>query len=110
MRRYLLALIAPPAAVWHYGRANATAGPIAVFWVTSIVGVCYGLTGGPTLAEGISWPTVGLAVFLWLASALWAGLVVIGVHEDQKGTPDSTLRHQVDPESYTEDPFKELRR
>jgi hypothetical protein len=109
MRRTLVALIAPPAAVWHYGSAKATAGPIAVFWVTSIVGVVYGLTGGPTLAEGISWATVALAVFLWLASAVWARLVVSGVQQDEVAAPESTRSHQVDPESYTSDPFSQLK-
>lgn len=110
MRRTVLAVIVPPAAVWHYGRAKSTAGPIALFWLTSIVGIFYGLTGGPTLAEGVSWLTVALAVFLWVASSVWARLVVSGVDQDRVAAPESTQVHQVDPETYTGDPFSQIRR
>ena len=46
MKRTLLALLAPPAAVARYGCAACTAAPIGVFWLSSLAGIGYGLAGG----------------------------------------------------------------
>jgi hypothetical protein len=108
MKTNWLSFIAPPLAVYKKGSVAMCTGPIAVFWVTGIVSLLYGLEGGP-LADGeISWPLLGLGALLWLIAAFWASLVIAGIEEDSRGSRDSTRNTQVDPDRYTADPMDEL--
>ena len=104
MKRTLIALLAPPAAVVHYGAAVHTAAPIGVFWLASLAAIGYGL------ADGSAGLLLG-GVLLWLAAAVWARLVIRGVESDLLHGLDSTRDHQVaarlddpDPVSETRDP------
>jgi hypothetical protein len=45
MKRTVLALVAPPAAVARYGCVSCTAAPIGVFWLSSLSSIAYGLAG-----------------------------------------------------------------
>ena len=107
MKRTLLALIAPPAAVTRYGCVTCTAAPIGVFWLGSLAGIGYGLAGGTLgnlLGPGF---LIAAGVLLWLIAAVWARLVIRGVESDLLRRADSTHTHQVEPAD--EDPFHQLR-
>ncbi len=79
MNRMLFAVICPPLAVCRYGCAGCCAAPIAVFWLTAIVGMLYGYTGGPLGLDGISWYTFGLGIILWVIASVWAMVTLYGV-------------------------------
>jgi hypothetical protein len=104
MKRTLIALLAPPAAVAHYGCATQTAAPIGVFWLASLAGIGYGLADGA--ASNLLVVASGL---LWLIAAIWARLVIRGVESDLLHRPDSTHDHQVIPRIDDPDPFGQLR-
>ena len=109
MKRTLVALVAPPAAVARHGSAGYTAAPIAVFWLTSLFSIGYGLSGGKLGdLEGSQWIIVGIGILLWLIAAAWARLVVSGVEADIRHSPDSPRDHRVVPDINEEDPFKHL--
>lgn len=101
MKRALIALIAPPAAVIRYGCVSCTAAPIGVFWLTSLSGIGYGLANasGGLVAGG---------VLLWLIAAVWARLVIQGVESDLLHRKGSTQAHQVIPQLDESDPFSQL--
>lgn len=109
MKRTLVALLAPPAAVVHYGCATQTAAPIGVFWLTSLAGIGYGLAGGALgnllSASGL----VTLSLILWLMATVWARLVIGAVESDRLHRPDSTHDHQVVPQLDESDPLSALR-
>jgi hypothetical protein len=110
MKRTLVALVAPPAAVVHHGSASYTAAPIGVFWLTSLFSLVYGFSGGRLgNLEGSEWIIVGIGILLWLIAAAWARLVVSGVEADALHHPDSPLDHRVKPDADEEDPFNQLR-
>ncbi len=108
MKRTMLALIAPPAAVARYGCVTCTAAPIGVFWLGSLAGIGYGLAGG-TLGD-LFGPgfLIAAGVLLWLIAAAWARLVIRGVESDLLHRADSTHDHQVES-PIDEDPFHQLR-
>lgn len=109
MKRTLVALLAPPAAVVHYGCATQTSGPIGVFWLASLAGIGYGLAGG---ALGSLLSATGLVVAslaLWLMATVWARLVVGAVESDRLHRPDSTHDHQVVPQLDEPDPLSSWR-
>lgn len=110
MKTACLGYLVPPLAVYRKGSAAMCTGPIAVFWLTGIVSLLYGLEGGPLNDGEISWALLGLGVLLWIIAAVWARLVTSGVDEDTLGTKLSTRKTQVDPENYTSDPMDELRK
>ncbi len=83
MNRYLLAMLLPPLAVCRYGCAGCCAVPIGVMWITGIISIAYGLSGGPAALEQISWVTVGLGFGLLALSSMWAATVIRGVIEDE---------------------------
>ena len=110
MKRTIVALIAPPAAVARHGSAGLTVAPIAVFWFTSLFSIVYGLSGGRLAnLEGSQWIIIGIGILLWLIAAAWARLVVSGVDDDIHHRPDSSLDHRVVPDLNEEDPLKQVR-
>jgi len=110
MNRKYLALLIPPAAVMKFGCATCTAAPIGVFWLTSLVGLGYVLTGGVLGAyEQSRWIILGLSVILWLIAAVWARVVISGVHEDLHPGAQGSLDRRVEPHPDEPDPLKEAR-
>jgi len=109
MIRKRLAWLLPPVAVARYGCATCTAGPIGVFWLTSLVSIGYGLSGG-TLGgiEGSQWFLVGLGVLMWLISGMWANLVLGAVDHDLNAHPEASRQRRVIPHLDEPDPFIEL--
>ena len=102
MKRTLVALLAPPAALVHYGAAAHTAAPIGVFWLASLAAIAYGL------ADSSAGLLLG-GVLLWLAATVWARLVIRGVESDLLHGPDSTHDHQVEARLDDPDPISETR-
>ena len=103
MKRSVLALICPPAAVYHYGCAGNCAAPTGVFWLAGVSTLLYGLS-----PSGASW-LVALGVLMWLISAMWARLVVSEVEEDRRHTPTSSLRSRADLDVGDQDPLNTIR-
>ena len=108
MKRTMLALIAPPAAVARYGCVSCTAAPIGVFWLGSLACIGYGLAGGTLGSLLGSNFLIAVGVLLWLIATAWARLVIRGVESDLLQRADSTQAHQVAPQA-DEDPFHQLR-
>ena len=109
MNRNTIAWLVPPAAVARYGCATCTAGPIGVFWLTSIVSIVYGLMGGALGGwEGSQAFLIGLGIVMWLIAAVWARLVIHGVDEDLSGSGQGSLHRRVIPRLDEADPFKEI--
>lgn len=102
MKRTVLALMVPPAAVIHYGRISRTAAPIGVFWLTGLACIGYGLANalGHLVAGG---------VLLWLIATIWARLAIQGAESDLLHREDSTQAHQVIPQLDELDPFSQFR-
>ena len=109
MKRTLVALLAPPAAVIHYGCATQTAAPIGVFWLASLASIGYGVAGGTlgSLLGAGGLVTAGL--LLWLIATVWARLVIRAVESDLLHRTDSTHDHQVIPRTDDPDPFSQWR-
>lgn len=110
MQRTALALLAPPMAVFHFGAAGPTAAPIAVFWLTGMVSLAYGIDGGVRHLSGLSFPEIALGVTLWLIASGWARLVIRGVEHDIVHDNDSTHDHQIEPDADEPDPVSLARR
>ena len=109
MKRTLLALIAPPAAVATHGCAACTAAPIGVFWLASLAGIGYGIAGG-TLGNLLgTGGLVAASALLWVIATAWARLVMRAVENDQLQQKDSTRARQVAPQADDPDPFSQLR-
>lgn len=109
MNRTIISLLVPPAAVVRYGHARYTAAPIAVFWLTGLVGIFYGSSGGMLADwEATRWFIVGLGFTLWAISAVWARLVIFGVDEDMDNHRTGTLDRRITPQADEVDPFKEI--
>lgn len=109
MKRTLLALIAPPAAVTRHGCAACTAAPIGVFWLTSLAGIGYGIAGGTLGSLLGSGGLVAASALLWLIATAWARLVMQGVENDLLQQKDSTRVRLVTPQTDEPDPFSQLR-
>lgn len=116
MRRGLFALLAPPLAVCRYGCAGCCAAPIGVFWIAGVTSLIYSLYGGPTGGPGISVPTLGLGVLLWVIASVWARYTIQGVAQDQdcaekgNGGRLSTWCRMVQPRLDETDPFDEVKK
>ena len=110
MQRTLLSLLTPPFAVCKYGCAGCCAAPIAVFWITGIVAIVYGLLGGPTNLLGPSLNTMLLGAALWGIAAVWAMITIRGADDDRCHDRNSTLCHQILPTGEEPDPFDEVRK
>lgn len=102
-------LLAPPLATYRRGAAAACTGPVAVFWLTALVAIIYGLLGGPLREDGVNWLLVFLGLLMWGAAAVWAELATRAGAEDARGATGSTIRSRVKPERYQEDPFDEIK-
>lgn len=109
MKPTVTTVLMPPVAVLRYGHANATAAPIAVFWIFGLLGVCYGMLGGIFAQDGISWIEIVLGLVLWAASSIAAKLVIQAVEHDMEHREDSTLDHTVEPSLEEPDPLEETR-
>jgi hypothetical protein len=110
MKRVLLTLLTPPFAVCKFGCAGCCAAPIAVFWITGIVGIIYGLVGGPANLLGPSWNTVLLGVALWGIAAVWAAVTIQGADDDRCAERNSPLCKKILPNDDEADPFDEVRK
>lgn len=110
MKRALLTLLTPPVAVCRFGCAGCCAAPIAVFWITGIVGITYGMIGGPTNLMGPSWNTVLLGIGLWGIASVWAAVAIRGADDDRCVDSKSSLcRRMLSPDDES-DPFDEVRK
>lgn len=109
MKRTLLALLAPPAAVARFGCATCTAAPIGVFWLAGLVSIGYGLAGGSANALLSDTGLIVVGVLLWLIATAWARLVIRGVEQDLQNHENSTRAHQVAPKADDPDPFSQIR-
>jgi hypothetical protein len=109
MKRTLVALLAPPAAVINYGCATQTAAPIGVFWLASLASIGYGIAGGTLGSLLGAGGLVTAGVLLWLIATAWARLVIGAVESDLLHRADSTHDHQVEPCIDESDPFSQLR-
>ncbi len=105
MQRTTLTWIAPPVAVWHYGAASATAFPIAVFWVTALFSLGYGLAGGMQGLTRASALEIVVGIMLWNLATVWARLVIRGVANDEAGDTGSPHQQKVDPRADEADPL-----
>ncbi len=86
-KRIFLTLLAPPLAVCRFGCARCCAAPIAVFWLSGIGAIVYGVLGGPANLATTSWTTVLLGVGMWVLAAIWA-LTVIKTIDDPNCKPN----------------------
>lgn len=110
MKRAVLTLLTPPLAACRFGCAGCCAAPIAVFWITGILGIAYGWVGGPANLMGTSWNTVGLGALLWGIATVWAAVTIRGADEDKCRRRASTLCNTILPGSDETDPFEEVRK
>jgi len=110
MTRTLMTLFTPPLAACRFGCAGCCAAPIGVFWITGIIGIAYGLAGGPANLLGPSWATVGLGVALWGIAVVWAAVTIHGADEDQCAGRSNALCRTILPGAGETDPFDELRK
>jgi len=109
MKRALLTILTPPFAVCKYGCAGCCAAPIAVFWITGIVGIAYGLVGGPANLMGPSWNTVLLGVTLWGIAVMWTAITIRSAGDDVCVERNNELCRKILPSDET-DPFDEIRK
>lgn len=110
MKRILTATLAPPVGACRYGCGTNCAAPITVFWLFGLISVVFGLFGGPTGAEGISWPTIGLGLCMWGISAVWTLLTLQGVEADRCHGIWSPRDHKVPANAEETDPFEEVKK
>lgn len=110
MIKAVLILLTPPVAVCRYGCAGCCAAPIAVFWLTGIVGIVYGLIGGYAKLMGPSWDTVSLGVALWGIASVWAGITIRSADDEKCAGQKNKLCRPVAPPSDESDPFEEVRK
>jgi len=114
VRRKTLAILIPPLAVCRYGCASCCAAPIAVFWITGIVGIVYGFMGGPASLPSVSWITVGLGVGLWALASIWAETTIRGVEADRQDPKcqqnNSNICRIVRPRLDESDPLDEVKK
>jgi len=109
MKRILFTLLTPPFAVCQFGCAGCCAAPIAVFWITGIVGIVYGLVGGPTNLLGPSWNTVLLGATLWIIAVVWASITIQGAN-DARCADFTKARRRRRHSNDESDPFDEVRK
>ena len=110
MKRAVLTLVTPPFAVCKFGCASCCAAPIAVFWITGIVSIVYGIVGGPANLMGPSWNTIALGLALWGIAAVWAAITIRSTDEDKCKGLKNPLCENILPEADESDPFDEVRK
>lgn len=110
MKRAGLTLVAPPFAACKFGCAGCCAAPIAVFWVTGIVSIVYGIVGGPANLMGPSWNTMALGLALWGIASVWAAITIRSADEEKCNGRKNRLRDRVLPTADESDPFDEVRK
>lgn len=110
MKRAALILVTPPFAVCKFGCAGCCAAPIGVFWITGIVSIVYGMTGGPTNLMGPSWNTIALGLALWGIAAVWAAITIRSADEDRCKGNKNPLCDRILPSADESDPFDEVRK
>ncbi len=110
MKRGLLILLIPPMAACRYGCAGCCAAPIAVFWITAIVSISYGLLGGPTHLMGPSLNTILLGAGLWTIASVWAAVTIRSADEDRCAKRSNRLCRGVLAAADETDPFDEVRK
>lgn len=111
MLHFLLALFAPPVAVAVNCRAWGCTAPISVFWITGIVGIAYGLVGGPTVGTQINLYVVILGLILWAISSVWAILTIVGNQRAKMGQEvDGSGPAHHHPDVDESDPMDQVRK
>ena len=110
MIRAILTLLTPPVAACRYGCAGCCAAPITVFWLTGIVSIIYGLTGGYANLMGPSWDTVSLGLALWGIASVWSGITIRSASEEKCAHEKNKLCSTVLPSNDESDPFEEVRK
>ncbi len=110
MKKLMLSILVPPASACRFGCGNSCAAPISVFWIAGVVGIVFGLLGGPLGLDGVSWNTLLLGVGLWGISAVWAVLTLGNVDADRQCSALSPLRRKVAASEHEQDPFEEIQK
>jgi hypothetical protein len=80
-----------------------------VFWITGIVGIAYGLVGGPANLMGPSWNTVLLGLTLWGIAVMWTAITIRGADNDICAERNSEVCRKILSNDET-DPFDEIRK
>ncbi len=109
MKRALLVLLTPPVAACRYGCAGCCAAPIGVFWITAIVGITYGLIGGPTNLMGPSVNTILLGLGLWAIASVWSAVTIRSAKDDRCTERKTAFCRRISAEDEA-DPFDEVRK
>ncbi|WP_455235420.1 hypothetical protein [Thiogranum longum] len=81
-----------------------------MFWITGIVAIIYGLTGGPGNLMGPSWNTVGLGLMLWGIASVWSALAIRKADDDRCDNLNSPLCNKLLTSADESDPFDEVRK
>ena len=110
MKRAALTLLAPTLAVCRFGCASCCAAPITVLWLAGMVGIIFGLLGGPVGLTGPSWGTVALGLALWGIASLWTAIAIRGSDEARCDGPDRPVCHTINSDTDESDPRDEFRR
>ena len=111
MKRALLTLLTPPVAACRFGCAGCCAAPIAVFWLTGIVSIIYGIVGGPGNLLGPSWNTIALGLVLWAIASAWTAITIRSASEEKCERRSNPLCNNILTTSADEsDPFDEVRK
>ncbi len=110
MKKFVTAALIPPIGACRYGCGTKCAPPISVFWLFGVIGVVFGLLGGPAGGPGISWGTVLLGLAMWAIAAVWTILTIQGVDQDRCHGMWSPKDHQVKPDAKEIDPFEEIKK
>ncbi len=110
MPKVVLNILIPPFAACRYGCAGCCAAPIGVFWLAGIVGIIYGLLGGPLELHMADWKTVALGAGLWIIAAVWAALTIRGASADKCANKSSTICNKILPSEDEPDPLEEVRK
>jgi hypothetical protein len=107
--KQLLTLLFPPYAICRYGCTGFCAAPIAVFWITGLVGIIYGLMGGLGISVGIDWLIVSLGISMMVIAAGWAWLAIRKAEQEKLENPGSPIC-RIFPGLDESNPFDEVKK